>query len=53
LTITQSTVAGMIGATRESVNKELRLLREEGIVEISEKKIVIRDVEKLRKKLML
>lgn len=53
LNITQSTVASMIGATRESVNKELRLLREEGIVEISEKKIVIRDVEKLHKKLLL
>jgi len=53
LNVTQSTVAGMIGATRESVNKELRLLREQGIVEISEKKIMIRDMEMLRKKLTL
>jgi len=53
LNVTQSTVAGMIGATRESVNKELRLLREQGIVEISEKRIMIRDMEMLRKKLTL
>lgn len=52
LDITQTTIAGMIGATRESVNKELRVLREQGLIEVAEKKIVIIDVNKLRKKLL-
>lgn len=51
LSTTQTTIAGMIGATRESVNKELRILREQGLVEISEKKILILDIERLRGKL--
>jgi CRP-like cAMP-binding protein len=46
----QTTIAGMIGTSRESVNKELRILREQGLIEIVEKKIVILDLEKLRKK---
>jgi len=52
LNITQTTIAGMIGASRESVNKELRNLREQGLIEISEKKIVLLDVHKLRAKLL-
>jgi len=52
LNITQTTIAGMIGASRESVNKELRNLREQGLIEIAEKKIMILDVNKLRKKLL-
>lgn len=52
LNITQTTIAGMIGASRESVNKELRNLREQGLIEIAEKKIMILDVNKLRMKLL-
>jgi len=52
LDITQTTIAGMIGATRESVNKELRVLREQGLIEVAEKKIMLIDVNKLRKKLL-
>lgn len=51
LSTTQTTIAGMIGATRESVNKELRVLREQGLIEIAEKKILILDLERLRRKL--
>jgi CRP-like cAMP-binding protein len=51
LNVTQSVVAGMIGATRESVNKELRLLREEGLIDMRERKIVILDIDKLSIKL--
>ncbi|MBW6486966.1 MAG: Crp/Fnr family transcriptional regulator [Syntrophobacterales bacterium] len=52
LNITQTTIAGMIGASRESVNKELRNLREQGLIEIAEKKITILDFDKLRNKLL-
>jgi CRP-like cAMP-binding protein len=52
LNITQTTIAGMIGASRESVNKELHLLREQRLIEITEKKIRILDLEKLRQALL-
>jgi CRP/FNR family transcriptional regulator, cyclic AMP receptor protein len=49
LNTTQQLIASMIGATRESVNKELRILRERGLIEISAKKIIILDIERLKK----
>ena len=51
LRTTQKSIAGMIGATRESVNKELRVLREIGLIGIAEKKITILDIEGLKQRI--
>ena len=47
LSITQKDLAGMIGTTRESVNKELRALREKNLIDLCSKTILIRDLDKL------
>jgi CRP/FNR family cyclic AMP-dependent transcriptional regulator len=51
LSVTQKDLAGMICATRESVNKELRVLREKNLVDLSSKTILIRDVEALKQRI--
>lgn len=48
LNVTQKIIASMIGATRESVNKELRSLRDRGVIDNAGKKIMIIDIERLR-----
>lgn len=48
LPITQEELANWIGASRESVAKALRTLRDRGIVETQRKQIVVVDEEKLR-----
>ncbi|MEE8397578.1 MAG: Crp/Fnr family transcriptional regulator [Desulfobacterales bacterium] len=50
LALTQSELASMIGATRESVNKELRLLREKGLITTVGKRIGIVNMERLRRR---
>ena len=49
--LTQSDLASMIGATRESINKELRVLREKGLVSTSLRTIIVHNVELLRKRI--
>jgi len=51
LSVTQKDLAGMIGATRESVNKELRTLREKNLVSLSGRAILIHDLEGLRQRI--
>jgi CRP-like cAMP-binding protein len=51
LSVTQKDLAGMVGATRESVNKELRSLREKNLVSLSGGAILIHDVEALKKRI--
>jgi CRP/FNR family cyclic AMP-dependent transcriptional regulator len=51
LNITQKDLAGMIGATRESVNKELRSLREKNLIGFSGNTIVIDDLEALKQRI--
>lgn len=51
LSITQKDLAGMIGATRESVNKELRALREKNLVDLSSKTVLILDMAALRERI--
>lgn len=51
LSVTQKDLAGMICATRESVNKELRVLREKNLVSLSSKTILIRDMEALKQRI--
>lgn len=51
LSVTQKNLAGMIGATRESVNKELRTLREKNLIGLSINNILIRDLEALQQRI--
>ena len=51
LSFTQKDLAGMIGATRESVNKELRSLREKNLIALSGKAILIQNMEGLQKRI--
>jgi len=48
--MTQSELASMVGATRESVNKELRSMREKGIVKTVGRSVVICDLERLKRR---
>jgi len=47
LTFTQKELGEMVGATRESVNRELKKLREEGIIQLNRGVITISDWESL------
>jgi len=47
LRLNQSDLASMVGATRESINKELRVLRERGIVHMAGNKIRILNMKRL------
>ena len=49
LELKQRDLAGMIGASRESVNKELRLLREKGLITLHGSKIRIHNLDLLRR----
>ena len=50
LRLTQKDLASMVGSTRESVNKELRILREKGLISISGKTIRISNLERLKRR---
>ena len=45
LRITQQDLAGMVGATRESVNKQLHVWQDEGMVQLGKRLIVIPDID--------
>lgn len=51
LSLTQKDLASMIGTTRESINKELRILREKGLVSIIDNKILIYNLELLKRRI--
>lgn len=51
LDLTQSELASMIGATRESVNKELRRLREKGLITTMGNRIQIINLERLQRRI--
>ncbi len=48
LSLTQKELGDMVGATRESVNKELKALREQGLIITEESKIQILDISQLK-----
>lgn len=48
--LTQKELGDMVGATRESVNKELRVLREQGLIDMEGSRIKIMDLNGLLKK---
>jgi CRP-like cAMP-binding protein len=51
LCVTQLELAGMIGTTRESVNKELNVLRKKGLVQTSRNRITILDLTRLKRRI--
>lgn len=51
LSISQQELGNILGASRESINKELKLLRDRGIVETSRNSIRILDLEALKKRM--
>jgi CRP/FNR family transcriptional regulator, cyclic AMP receptor protein len=48
--MTQKELSSLLGVSRESVNKELKILRDKGIVSTERNKIVILDRERLKKR---
>ncbi len=50
LDVTQTTLAGMVGGSRPSVNQCLRSFQERGVLELKGREILICDLEKLRRR---
>jgi CRP/FNR family transcriptional regulator len=48
-TLAVETVAGRLGTVREEVQRALRLLADEGILELSRKEIVVLDLDRLER----
>lgn len=51
LRVTQRDLAAMIGATRESVNKHLQSFRAQGMIGFERRRLLIRDLERLKKRI--
>ncbi|MBA3017348.1 MAG: Crp/Fnr family transcriptional regulator [Proteobacteria bacterium] len=51
LSLTQKELGDMVGATRESINKELKSLRKQGLIIIEESRIQILDISRLKSKI--
>ncbi|MCD6137018.1 MAG: Crp/Fnr family transcriptional regulator [Deltaproteobacteria bacterium] len=51
LRLSQKDMASMVGATRESINKEFRVLREKGLVSVTESTIRIHNLERLKRRI--
>jgi len=50
LNLTQKELGDMIGSTRESINKELKILRDKGLITNQENKIQIIDMTRLKRR---
>ncbi|MCP4372718.1 MAG: Crp/Fnr family transcriptional regulator [Deltaproteobacteria bacterium] len=50
LNLTQKELGDMIGSTRESINKELKILRDKGLITMQENKIQIIDMTRLKRR---
>ncbi|MEO3873813.1 Crp/Fnr family transcriptional regulator [Nonomuraea sp. B12E4] len=50
LPLSQDELAGWTGASREAVSKALRTLRDRGLIETGRRRVVIHDIEGLRKR---
>jgi len=50
LNLTQKELGDMIGSTRESINKELKILRDKGLITKQENKIQIIDITRLKRR---
>lgn len=51
LSLTQEEIAGMVGATRESVNKALRLYIDRGLITREKQRITVLEPQELRKRI--
>lgn len=51
LSLTQSDLARMVGASRESINKELRMLREKGLVTVQGGSFTIHNMQRLKRRI--
>lgn len=51
LSLTQTDLASMVSASRESVNKELRMLREKGLVTVEGPYFTIHNMERLKRRI--
>ncbi len=51
LSLTQKELGDMIGATRESINKELRILRQKDLISKDGNKIKLLDIERLKRRI--
>ena len=50
LRLTQTDLASMVGATRESINRELRILREKGLVTTTDRIIRLHNINRLQRR---
>ena len=50
LILTQKELGDMVGSTRESINKALKTLREKGLITLKENRIIVTDLDGLKKK---
>ena len=50
LNLTQKELGDMIGSTRESINKELKILRDKSLITMQENKIQIIDITRLKRR---
>jgi len=50
LNLTQKELGDMIGSTRESINKELKILRDKNLITMQENKIQIIDITRLKRR---
>jgi len=48
--MSQRDLAAMLGVTRESINKELKILRDKGMVTTSRNAIIIQDLDRLKRR---
>jgi CRP/FNR family transcriptional regulator/CRP/FNR family cyclic AMP-dependent transcriptional regulator len=51
LKLTQQDIAGMVGATRESVNKQLKFCQDRGVLKMESQHLIILKPEELRKRI--
>jgi CRP-like cAMP-binding protein len=51
LHLTQQQLASLIGVSRETVNKELKILRQKGIVTTARNTIIVHDLERLKNRM--
>jgi len=52
LSLTQTDLASMVGATRESINKELRILRKKGLIQTEGNRILIYNLDLLKRRIV-
>lgn len=52
ISVTEKDLASMTGMTRETVSREIKILKEKGLVEFSRNRLIVRNIKKLEKELL-